>query len=214
MKRRLIIILIIAICVLSPLVILGIQNIKNVRTIPFDLLKMKLRPKTVAQYSTLSKIPNVTLTLKNTQYLEYVAANLKLFSDQAIVDPEQYYGKKIGSKKYTITQLRFELVPTLDRYMVGISGEKGFAAFGTYAIEDNTLVVRVSVDLSETGNPLAGPLNQHEDVFLRAALLTLYYAHGRTDGMVDPIAFRKIQEEIKTYIYDGVFVWPVQITQQ
>jgi hypothetical protein len=95
---------------------------------------------------------------------------------------------------------------------VGIGGEKDFAARGDYVIEGSTLVIRVSMNFNEQGNTGAGA-NQREDVFLRAALLTMYYAHGLVDGGTNAVAFKTIQDEVKKYVYDGVFVWPFQVKQ-
>lgn len=101
------------------------------------------------QYSAETKVPDYHVAVVNTAFLEYIAATMRLYDTNAIADPEMYFGNRATTKRHTVSHLRIELVPVLTRYMVGLGGSGDFAARGIYTVEEETLVVRVSIDEKE-----------------------------------------------------------------
>jgi hypothetical protein len=83
-----------------------------------------------------------------------------------------------NTQRYTVSHLKFELVPTLDRYMIGLGGSTDFAGRGVYAVEGDTLVVRVSINEEQLEKGKAIGQFAMEDMFLDTALQTLIYATG------------------------------------
>jgi hypothetical protein len=134
-----------------------------------------------------------------------------IFDKQAIVDPRVYLGFKDIKTRYTVSRIRFVLVPKVDSLMVALSGKKTFLGIGEYRVEGNVLVLPVSLDFAQlTTGPLAAKLAL-EDTYLRAVGMVLYYAHGITDNKTNAKAFSKMESDIQEYLYSGIFPWPIKI---
>lgn len=137
-----------AVLLLLPIVFVVYQNRGAMQE---AIVKSKFlgRKGTSPQYSAETKVPEMSVAIVDTAFLEYISATMKLYEDNAIADPEMYFGNKASVKRRTVSHLKLELVPTLTRYMVGLGGSTDFAARGTYAVEEDTLVIRVSLDEKE-----------------------------------------------------------------
>ncbi len=164
------------------------------------------------RYSVLSRMPGHTLRLVDTTYLEYIADKFSIWKPEAIVDPLVYIQPNhINNAKYSISHIRFELVPKVNKLFFGISGNNGFLAKGAYSIEGDTLVVEVELDFESSTGTLSSSLTM-EEAYLRTALSTLYYAHGvSTNSQVNGDTLVQIKTNIEKDIDNGQVSWPFQI---
>lgn len=206
--RRIVIIVGVIILVVLPLVFFVIQQRKKIGTY-FTPWKMTEQPAVPDRYSVASEVPDYSITLIDTKYLDYVAENVGIFEPNAVVDPAVYQG---GSEyRHTVTHVRLVIVHSVPKLLMGVPGQKEIAAMGDYRVSGDTLELLVSINSNETASLAAGS-HSFEDVFLRAALQTMYYAHGLSDDPKDVGAvFRNVQQGIKEYLYNNVVPWPVEI---
>ena len=208
MRRALIVIGVIILLVLP----LALWIFKNPAL--YTLLPSILQPHSQsvsARFSVANRMPGYSLKLVDTAYLEYVAAYMGIFSDKAIVDPQSYRKPAGTLKRYTVSRVQFVLMPTIDQFLLALSGKKEFAGRGDYVVEGDTLVIKVSVSYDEQQGFFTKKFST-EDAFLRTAFQTLYYAHGLSDdGVVNAQAFAKIKTDMTDNLYGGVFPWPVRI---
>lgn len=213
--KRIVVIIGAAILLLLPLSLVAYQNWDKFID---AMVKQKfLSRKTVSpQYSAETKVPDMTVAVADTAFLEYIAATMKLYDDNAIADPEMYFKNKTSTKRYSVSHLKFELVPVLARYVVGLGGSTDFAARGIYTVEGDTLVIRVSIDENQLEKSNLPGRFAIEDMFLDTALQTLIYATGKPGAPISPMELAKIQKAIKDNIPTGIFPRPVKIekTQQ
>jgi hypothetical protein len=144
------------------------------------------------QYSAETKTPGLMVAVTNTAFLEYIAATMKIYEQNAIADPQGYFGALTNSQRFTVSRLKFELVPTLDRYLVGLGGSTDFAGRGVYAIEGDELVVRVSINEEELEKGKDIGQFAVEDMFLDTALQVLIYATGKPGVPVSPVELMKM----------------------
>jgi hypothetical protein len=72
------------------------------------------------QYSAKSEVSGYTMTLTDTRYLDYVTTTFGTFGPQAIVDPRVYHGFPDIKLRYTVSRVRFVLVPKLDNFLMAI----------------------------------------------------------------------------------------------
>jgi hypothetical protein len=166
---------------------------------------------TSPQYTAEVKTEQYSIAIVDTAFLEYLAATMGIYGEQAIVDPAVYFGDPDNLQRYTVSRLKFELVPLLDRYMVGLGGEDDFAGRGVYAVEGDTLVVRVSLNEGAiSGSDVQGQFAL-EDVFLSTALQTLSYVRGTAGPYMDPASLSKIEKDIQEYVHTGIFTRPIRI---
>lgn len=166
---------------------------------------------TSPQYTAETKTPGYSVAVVNTAFLEYLASTMNIYGDEAIVDPRVYFGEPDNPERYTVSHLKFELVPMLDRYMVGIGGKNDFAGRGVYAVEGDTLIVRVSLNEEEVAKTDVEGQFALEDIFLDTALQTLSYVRGSTGSFMDIATVAKIQKDIKEYVRTGIFERPIRI---
>jgi hypothetical protein len=207
--RRIALIIGLIVLFLLPITFYVIKNQEQIDGM-FDVLRAKTKPSDSSLYSVQSQVSGVEISLINTQYLDYITSGMGLFENQAIVDPRIYRGFPDLPLRHTITHIQFVLVPTIDQFLVGVSGKNDFAARSDYVVEKETLIVRVAVNFSEMGDPLAKQ-HQFEDVFLRAALISLLYANDKPVGEAPALKFKRIQDDMKSYLYTEILPWPIEI---
>lgn len=206
--RRIAIFIVLGILLLLPMVLVVVQR-RNSSTNSVATWPLTKKTQSPERYTVTSDDPRYTITLLDTRYLDYVADNVGIFTPQGVVDPESYQG---GSRAlHTISRVKFAIVPAIAKLLVAVPGQKELASMGDYTVQGDTLVIRVSFNPAET---VALGSGQHalEDMFLRAALQTVHYAHGlSTDPRVNAETFGNIQSGIKEYLYNGVLPWPIRI---
>lgn len=198
-------------CILAlPLVLLVLLNADRIKEAAQVFYWSNTRS-TSPQYTAETKTPGYSVAVVNTAFLEYLAATMNIYGDEAIVDPRVYFGEPDNTNRYTVSHLKFELVPTLERYMVGLGGKDDFAGRGVYAVEGDTLVVRVSLNEAQIANTNVQGQFALEDIFLDTALQTLSYVRGSTGPFVDIATLAKIQKDIQEYVRTGIFERPIRI---
>ena len=198
------------IVILLPLVLLTYKNLDTIKR-NFLMVKFSTTRSTGEQYAVSSKVPVYTPKIVNPSYLEYVTARLKIFDSQAIVDPAIYRGSRDSKIRYTVSRVQIELVPRIDNFLLAIGGENDFAGRGTYLVENDTLIVQVSIDPNEI--PQGGIKGQYalEDVYLQTALQVLVYAVGSPEKRMDTKELAKIDKDLQEYLYTGIFKRPIVI---
>lgn len=206
MKRIAVIIGAIVIFIL-PLALVLYQKWESIRQ-TFFKSTFVFRKSVSSQFGAETKMPGYNIALINTVFLEYIAATMHLYDVNAIADPEMYFGNRAMTKRHTVSHLRIELVPTLDRYMVGLGGSVDFAVRGIYVIEKDTLVVRVSLDEAELNKTNPSGKFVPEDTFLDIALQTLVYATAKPGATLDFVALGALKKAIDENIKTGVFPRP------
>lgn len=208
--KRVVIIAILAILIVLPLVFFAYSNWPRLQE---ELVRSKFLsgPTSDRQYSAEAKVPGYDVAIADARFLEYIAATMKLYDVNAIADPEIYFGNKLSTKRYTVSGLRFELVPTLVQYVVALGGSNDFATRGTYAVENGVLVVRVSVNEDEVAKSGQTGKSPTEDMFLDTAIQTLIYATGSPGQFMNPADIEKAQKAIRDNIPTGIFPRPIRI---
>lgn len=207
--RRIILSIGIIVLLALPIVMYVITRTDYVRGINWPIIQ---KDSNSVRYSAASDVSDFTIKITDTRYLDSIAENIGIFKPNAIIDPKSYLGG--STKRHTVTHVRFTIVPLVANMVVGVSGKKDFAARGGYTLEGNTLVVVVSFTPQEVPAMVA---LQHglDDMFLRAAFQTMWYAHGLSaDPFQNADAFRNIQEGIKNDLFGGILPWPIQIIQK
>ena len=202
--------------ILLPLVVFVISNPMISTQLPVAL---RLRGQNVVspRYSVQSEVPSYTINLENTQYLDYMTTKLKVFDDHAIIDPRYYQGYRDISVHYTISHIRFVLVPTIENPISMVTQQDVTGAHisvvgkGDYSVENGTLVVRVMLNTGVLTYNTLIPKFSLEDKFIHTVLDTLYYAHGLSDPLTNAHSLYDIYQNMKDYLYSGIFIWPVQI---
>jgi hypothetical protein len=166
-------------------------------------------------YSAKSELPTHSLTLVDSQYLEYVTSNLHVFGPQAIIDPRVYQGFSDIKTRYTVKSIQFILVNSVEK-PVGVIVEGGgkipFAMVGQgiYSIDGTVLTIRVALNMPEIQKSMTRKFSL-EDVYLRTAVNTLYYALGVSDPKENQSSLLAMKKQIEDYLYTGVFQWPLRI---
>ncbi len=208
--RRTLLVVVACLVILLPL---GIAVSRNWDKISQAIEKQKYisRSPVSPQYSAAAKVPGYSIAVVDTRFLEYIAATLNLYDDIAIIDPEVYFGNQLTAKRHTVSHLRLELAPILDTYVVGLGGSIDFAARGVYAVEGDTLVVRISLDEEQVKKSEAPGQYMMEDLFLDATLQTLSYAVSKPGQPMNPAELSKLQQSIKDNVLSGLFQRPIRI---
>lgn len=199
--------------VLLPIILLVLRN---------PLVSMYLRRTfgipgggvTAPQYTAESKATGKKLTLEDTRYLEYVAANLGIFEIEGVYDRDVYRGNRTAPKKHTVTRVKFELMDDLNSYVYGLTGGKLFAAKGDYRVEGETLLVSVAIFPDSIENNPLGSTYALEQAYLKTAFVTLLYAHGISDPRSTATQLEKLKRDMKEYLESGMFAWPIRIDTQ
>ncbi len=179
-----------------------------------SVLRIPTKVQVSDQYIVVNEARTSTLKLVDTAYLDYVAANLGIFKDQAIVDPRAYRGFPDIQNKYTVSRVQFILVDDMDAFVYASSGKKAFASKGDYRIVNDTLEVSISLNNDEFTQ---GPLNKQfvlEETFLKTAFVTLLYAHGMSTPLETARVLEKIKTDMKEYLQTGIFAWPIRIEEE
>lgn len=212
MQRTLVIIGIVVLLVL-PIVLLAFRH-PAISTQVQKILRVTTNNQVSDQYVAASEAPGRTLKIVDTAYLEFVAANLGIFKDKAIVDPQLYRGKTDATQKYTVSHVRFVLVPDVEAFVYGSSGKEAFASKGGYRIDGDTLEVLISLNADEIRRGAFNTQFPFEEAFLKTAGVTLLYAHGVSDPMETAKMLEKLKNDMKEYLYTGIFAWPIRIDEQ
>jgi hypothetical protein len=169
-------------------------------------------------YSAKSEVPTHSLTLVDSQYMEYMTSNLHAFEPQAIIDPRVYHGFSDIKTRYTVKSIQFILVNSVEK-PVGVIVEGGgkipFAMVGQgiYSIDGTVLTIRVALNMPEIQKSMTRKFSL-EDVYLRTAVNTLYYALGVSDPKENQTALLAMKKQIEDYLYTGVFPWPIRIERK
>lgn len=213
--RRVIIFFVAVIIVVIPLVFVTYRNWGAIQEAVFKTKFLMRRSSTPSQkYSAATRTPEATIALVDTAFLDYITETLHVYDVDAIADPERYMDKKTSVVRHTVSRLTFELVPTLERYIVALGGSADFAGRGMYTVEGDTLVVRVSLNEAELIKS-HGPVKYNmEDMYLDTALETLLYATAKPGISITPTELAKVQKAIKDNVTSGIFVRPVNIETQ
>ncbi len=164
-----------------------------------------------SNYKIVNTIPNYTIELKDTAYLDYITGQLTIFSPNGVIDVAANSGHREVKKRYTVTDLRIEFVSKLDRYILGLSGNETFSSWGTYAVEGNVLVVKIALNFNDS--MLSSSPTAPEEVFLDTLYQTLYFAHGVTYGVDFTEGFEKNKKDMLNFLRTGIFAWPVKISR-
>ncbi len=209
MKRVLAIVGIVLI-ILLPLVFVVYLNWSTIQK-TFIKAKFLSRTSVSSQYAVETKTPEYGIAMTDTAFLEYIAATTHVYDDDAIADPKMYFGQPSSTIRHTVSHLKFELVPTLTQYVVGLGGANDFAGRGTYAVEGDVLVIRVSLNKEELVKGSGNVKFNMEDMFLDTALQTLVFATAKSGAPLSPFELNKIQQALKENIPTGIFPRPVKI---
>ena len=190
-----------------PIVLIVIQHWGGI-TRGYTMLKASKR-KLGSNYSVANTVPGYTVTLADTAYLDYITSRLTIFSPNGVIDPAANSGHREVTTRYTVTAIRIELVPALDRYILGISGNDFFAGYGTYLVDGSTLVVKIALNFNDS--MLYTSAHGTEEVFLDVLYQTLYFAHGVTYGGDFTAGFVQNKKDMQDFLRTGIFAWPVVI---
>jgi len=183
----------------------------------YTLLPTSLQSKTgsvaAVRYTASSTVPGYSITLVDTQFFDYISGKTGIFETNGVMDPQYYRQGGSPPRRLTVSHVRFELVPTIDNFLLALDGKDNFSGRGDYIVQDDVLVIRVSVDYEEKKTFFTKKFSA-EDAFLHTAFQTLYYAHGLSeDGLVNAKNFSAINEEMNSYLYGGIMPWPIRIEQ-
>ena len=211
--KRVVLIISTVIFLLLPLLLVAYGNRDVIQQALFKA-KFVSRRAVSPQYTVETKTPGLSIVIADTRFLEYIAATMKIYDDHAIADPGMYFGNRASITRHTVSHLKLELVPTLDQYVVALGGSQDFASRGTYVVEGDTLVVRVSLNQEEVAKSNVLGEFALEDMFLDTALQTLVYAIGKPGALISPVELSKVQKAIKDNIPIGIFERPVRIETQ
>jgi hypothetical protein len=176
-----------------------------------DFFPKKQNVSVVERYSAKSEVAEYSLELLDTAYFDYTLEKMGLFRENAIVDPRIYRGFPELDLRYTAKSVKFVLVPKIDQFLMAISGKDDFAGRGDYSIEDEVLVVKVSLNFNELSSRIFLGSLSAEDAFVQTAIQTAYYAQGLSDGKTNVQAFGNIRDDMKTYLYSGIMSWPIAV---
>ncbi len=146
--RRVVIAVIAVIILILPLVFVVYSKWDTIQEALFKS-KFTSRRTVSPQFTAETKTPGATIAIVDTAFLEYIAATMHIYDVNAIVDSEMYFGNRESITRHTVSHLKLELVPTLTQYVVGLGGSQDFAGRGTYVIEGDTLIIRVSLNEEE-----------------------------------------------------------------
>ncbi len=210
MRRSYALIGLIVLILVLPIALLVVQNWEKISD-KIAILTVSKKRQVSPAYSAVSTTPDHTITLRDTAYFDYATSHLGIFNTHGVIDPATHSGDSTVDTRYTISNLRFELVPVLDQFIVGVGGKKNFAGWGTYVIDGDTLIVRVALNFDDPA--LSERKSSPAEVFLDVAYQTLYFAHGLTPGDKFVDAFVKNQNDIAEYVRSGIFAWPVDIAK-
>lgn len=200
---------------LIPLVFVTYKNWGAIQEAVYKTKFLTRRSSTPSQkYSAETRTPEASIALVDTAFLDYITETLHMYDVDAIADPERYMDKRTSVVRHTVSRLTFELVPTLERYIVALGGSADFAGRGMYAVEGDILVVRVSLNEAELVKS-HGPVKYNlEDMYLDTALETLLYATAKPGTSIRPTELAKVQKAIKDNVISGIFPRPVKIETQ
>ena len=162
------------------------------------------------QFSISNKSSDVQTKIVNTAFLDYEFSRLGVFKKDAIVDPRVHRGEKGIVNRYTVTAVEIAVVPTLPNYLVANGGEKDFAAKGSYRVQNNILIIELSLNMKE----ISDTPNAKEDVLLRTLLETLLYAIKEPNAPLDMKGLFTIQQNLEKYILSGLFDRPIRVIEK
>lgn len=165
--------------------------------------------KSGSNFTFINKVPGYNARMLDTAYLDYIAGKLTIFAPNGVIDVAANSGDRKVTTRYTVTTMRIELVPKLDRYIVGTSGNEFFAAYGIYSVEGDTLVVKIALNFEDS--KLSASTHAEEEVFLDVLYQVLYFAHGVTYGVDFTEGFDKNQKDMKEFLRTNIFAWPIVI---
>ena len=123
--RRVSIILLIVLLLGIPIVLLVIHHWAGIVHTYTMLVASKRQVS--SRYSVANTVPGYVLTLPDTAYLDYITAQLGIFTDDGVIDPAENLGHKEIQTRYTVTNVRFELISPPPQFIVGVDGVDTFA---------------------------------------------------------------------------------------
>ncbi len=65
-----------------------------------------------SNFQVVNSIPGYTIKLVDTAYLDYITGKLTIFSPNGVIDPAANSGHREVTKRYTVSTLRIDFVPT------------------------------------------------------------------------------------------------------
>jgi hypothetical protein len=142
---------------------------------------------------------------------------MNIFGPNAIVD-RSYYPAYAGTKRYTVTHIRFELVPEIVAavYLAADTAttrtQPVFWGQSDFHTEGDTLVIQVYLDIADLSKGTLLKKFALEDKYLQMALVTLAIATGEKNSMSTAWSYSNAVSQIQNLLYNGQFPWPVQIT--
>lgn len=184
-------------------------------TFPIQLATLFRKPQKSIEsnrYSVRSDIPGYRIKLVDNAYLDYVTQSLGIFGAHAVTDPRTYRGFPDLTLRHTVSKVQLVLAPKIDPFIVAISGKNDFLGRGDYRVENDTLIISISLNMDELGSGAKGGQFAIEDAYVQTLGSIWYYAHGISDNMeVNGEALGKITSDIKEYLHSGVLPWPIRI---
>ncbi len=81
------------------------------------------------------------MALTDTTFLDYTAQNLGIFETGAVVDPRFVYNQTNVAVKYTVSRVKFLLVPKVSHLLYSVWGKDNLATYGDYRIDGAALEV-------------------------------------------------------------------------
>lgn len=209
--KRVVLIVGVLLLILSPFVLLVLRN----PAVSTQISRVLPKPDSnTERYSITNETSDYTIRVVDTAYFDYLTEDMDIFKENGVIDPRVHKGFPNIVTRYNISHIRFVFAPTLERYLLGVSGKNDFAGRGDYELDGDTLIIKVSVDPDEVEENLLIGQFLLEDMFVRTAAQTLYYAHGLSDLRANAEAFLNIKNDITEYLYTGVFAWPISITRK
>ncbi len=212
-------VLLIASLIVAVLLPLAMSALSNPMIATFLPLPSGLKPATKisSRYSVQNDLSGYTLTLSDTQFLDYLTAKYKIFGQKAIADRRIYKGFNDIKLRYTVSKVQFVLTGDLENpiYAVMVPNVKplSFLAKSEYDVTGDTLIVRVSLNMDKITGGVLVPKFALENQFLQMVSFALYYAEGNSYLDVNAQTMGNITMDIQSYLYSGIFPWPFRIVK-
>lgn len=99
----------VAVVLMFPILVLIIRSPKVATLLPM-LSRVSKNNDASHSYSAQSDVPEYKITLADSQFLDFVASDINIFSQNAIIDPQFYAGRRDIKTRYTISNVKFMLV--------------------------------------------------------------------------------------------------------
>lgn len=168
---------------------------------------------TSQKYSVQSDIVGYRLQLVDIKYIDYLISKYSLFDGKGVIDPRFFSTPTNATefdKRYKVSRVKFLLVPALDVPLVSFAGEQTFVSSSDYLVDNDTLVIRVYLDMNELSK---SPLSKYllESEYLKNASIMLAYSSGTIDSGLKSTITMNVKKDIKDNLSSGLFSWPLRI---